>query len=181
MGCSSNRRNRNVRGRALFTSLIMPLPIDVIGLTNGRNRCSNPQFTAEELSYQLTICKPSMIVAHSGNLQTLLSALKMAALPALGRIVLMDDPLPSYSKCDAQLSVASISSLLYEHRDYADGMPLSRYIMKLGEGKEKIAFLGWSSGTTGHPKVGVDHILSPLLMSKAQMTSSLSAYHIMQS
>ncbi|KAH6912868.1 hypothetical protein BKA70DRAFT_778268 [Coprinopsis sp. MPI-PUGE-AT-0042] len=131
-----------------------PVVIWAVHRLGGIVTCSNPQFTAEELSYQLTTCKPSILVAHSGNLQILLSALKMAGLPTSGRIVLMNDPLPSSSKCDGRGSFASasISSLLREHHGQAGSLPLSRYIMGPGEGREKIAFLGWSSGTTGHPK-----------------------------
>lgn len=86
----------------------------------------------------------------------MLIASKMAGLPASGRIVLVDDPMPTtLSNCDyRETPVLPTVSSLASH-GLIRSPPLVPFVMKKGEAKEKVAFLCWSSGTTGEPKVSI--------------------------
>lgn len=109
----------------------------------------NPAYTAEELVHALTLTGASVLVASSANLSVAVIAAQAAGIP-LDRVVTIDSP-PSQDA--AHMSVEElISSGLSTPLSFSERRLLS------GEGKTKLAFLCFSSGTTGKPKaVAVSH------------------------
>ncbi|KAL0574613.1 hypothetical protein V5O48_007339 [Marasmius crinis-equi] len=99
------------------------------------NSPTNPGFTVPELTTHVKLVKPSLIIAQSDNLPTLAKV----GVPR-DRIVCIDK----------HHGYTSIPDLLEEGRR----LPVPPEVkLKPGEGKERIAFLNASSGTTGPPKV----------------------------
>lgn len=118
---------------------------DSFGRIHISSSCANPAYTPEELAYQLTITKAFILIVHPDSLETALTAARQTALAA-DHIFLIDE-----LKFKSPIPLPTISSLV------KDGLlnPLSFNERKLapGEGKTKIAYLSFSSGTTGKPKV----------------------------
>ncbi|KAF9802190.1 hypothetical protein IEO21_09957 [Rhodonia placenta] len=107
---------------------------------------ANPAYMVGELEYQMSITKAKLLIIHPWSLAVGLEAARAAGLPA-DRIVLFDalhDAAPTLG------SYPTISQLV------AEGLakPTCFYERRLrpGEGKTKLAFLSFSSGTTGKPK-----------------------------
>jgi 4-coumarate--CoA ligase len=111
--------------------------------------CANPTFTADELVYQLETTKAILVIAHPACLDTTLKAARTAGLP-IDRIVSFDGI--AYSE------VATVSKLIQEGLE-RDAVFTERRLDK-GEAKTKIAFLSFSSGTTGRPKVSLKLLCS---------------------
>ncbi|KAI1785728.1 phenylacetyl-CoA ligase [Ganoderma leucocontextum] len=104
--------------------------------------------TADEFAYQLGITESSLVVAYPSNLQVALSAMKACRIPETS-LVLLDGHLAP----DAPFP--PIESLIEEHESHA---PYVEHKFKPGEAKTAVAFLCFSSGTTGNPKaVAVSH------------------------
>ena len=108
-------------------------------------RCANPAYTADELVYQITTAKVRILAVHPDSLPTALDASRKAGLAA-DHIFLLDE-----LKDSNPIPFPTISSLV------KDGLSSPQYFKERklapGEGKSKIAFLSFSSGTTGKPKV----------------------------
>ncbi|RDB15274.1 4-coumarate--CoA ligase-like 7 [Hypsizygus marmoreus] len=113
--------------------------------------CSNPQFTAAELSNQLMTSKASFVIGHSSNIDTALSAAHLAGLSS-DRVILLDERSPR----KGNLVMPSVQELIHESQYQA--FPFQERMLEPGEGKTKVALLSWSSGTTGKPKaVAISH------------------------
>ncbi|KAL1681237.1 hypothetical protein EV122DRAFT_261400 [Schizophyllum commune] len=107
---------------------------------------ANPAYTTDELVYQLQTAKATAIVAHSDFLPTALDAARLAGLPA-ERIARFSNAAsrPSPVKTiDELVAIGASKPQGYEERK-----------LRPGEGKTKVAFLSFSSGTTGRPKAVV--------------------------
>jgi len=106
---------------------------------------ANPSYTPGELAYQIsTVAKMYNIkamITHPASLSTAQEAAKQAGLDS-GLISLMEDP-------PQAASVTTINKLIKKHES---GKDFTRYKFSSGEAKTKIAFLSFSSGTTGLPK-----------------------------
>lgn len=103
------------------------------------HRCANPANNTSELLYQLKVAHASLIITHSSSLHTALGAAQAAGLPS-ERVITFDE--------SSQVSVDSlIQQGLRSEPDFVE-----RRLQK-GEAKTKVAFLSFSSGTTGKPKV----------------------------
>lgn len=108
---------------------------------------ANPAYLSGELAYQMTtvqnVYKVKAIIAHPASLKVTQEACKQAGLNA-NMICLMEDSPES-------TNLPSINSLIRKH-----AQAKSPQIVKLrkGESKTKLAFLSFSSGTTGLPKAG---------------------------
>jgi len=117
------------------------MTIELIIIFHGRG--ANPDFTINELVYQLQETKPSIIVVHPDSLSIALAAAREVGLPS-ERIILFDVK-------DIHNHHATIATLV--EFGARNKTTYTERILKPGEGKTKLAFLSFSSGTTGQPKV----------------------------
>ncbi|KAL5535772.1 hypothetical protein ACEPAF_3866 [Sanghuangporus sanghuang] len=121
-----------------------PVPIWAAHSLGAIVSCANPTHTADELVYQITTTKATVLTAHAGSLPTALAASRKAGLAA-DHIFLIDE-----LKTRNPIPFPTVSSLVRE------GLSKPHYFkerkLSPGEGKSKLAFLSFSSGTTGKPK-----------------------------
>ncbi|KAJ9614294.1 hypothetical protein H2200_002430 [Cladophialophora chaetospira] len=103
---------------------------------------ANPSYTVDELSVQISIVKPTIILIHPSLFETGFAALKKANLPST-KVFLFDD-----EDCDLQKGVRDWKSFLAKGED-ADSWQWD----ELGpKAMKQIATINFSSGTTGVPK-----------------------------
>jgi len=93
----------------------------------------------EELLHQIQTVGATLIIAHSSSLRTALDAARAAGIPS-DRVITFGESNQSTVESIIQLGLRNESAFV-ERR------------LKKGEGKTKVAFLNFSSGTTGRPKV----------------------------
>ena len=105
---------------------------------------ANPLFSPDELAYQIQATEASVIVAHPESLSVALSAARTAKLSP-ERIILFNADGASYG---AQTTVQNVID-----EGLASTLDFQERALQPGEGKTKVAFLNFSSGTTGRPKV----------------------------
>lgn len=110
-------------------------------------RTANPAYTADELVYQIKATNASILLAHSGNLSSSEEAARLAGISS-ERIVLIDSPAQSpYNTVEKLLKTGLSKPAAFVERR-----------LNPGESKTKLAFLCFSSGTTGRPKaVAIPH------------------------
>lgn len=104
----------------------------------------NPAYTPAELQYQLEVTGAALLIAQPESLQTAISAAKSAGI-SLDRIIVLE-PVPGTSHPVLRDLIAyglSQSPSFVERQ------------LTPGESKTKVAFLCFSSGTTGKPKVSI--------------------------
>lgn len=121
-----------------FTSHILRLP------TSPPHSTANPAYTHDELVHQLRSTGTKLIISHPTGLAVAEAAARTVGLPT-ERIVLVD------KASNGTAWYAAIPDLVQ------DGLKAQKSYterkLKPGEGRTKIAFLNFSSGTTGLPKV----------------------------
>ncbi|KAF9527756.1 amp dependent CoA ligase [Crepidotus variabilis] len=103
---------------------------------------ANPGYTPDELVHQLTTAKAKLLVTHPVSLKTALAAAKAAGLPNSSILVL--------EKAHNLPNLPTLDELI----DFGASLPSNYSAVRLrpGESKTTIAFLCFSSGTTGKPK-----------------------------
>ncbi|KAH7926476.1 acetyl-CoA synthetase-like protein [Leucogyrophana mollusca] len=113
---------------------------------------ANPLFTVDELVYQMTATKASVIITHPDSFDVALSASRTANIPS-DRIIIFDTDTPSKTAAVNQCTVQALIEM-----GLANPPNFVERRLNPGEGKTKVAFLNFSSGTTGRPKaVAIPH------------------------
>ncbi|KAH7884921.1 hypothetical protein F5I97DRAFT_1811321 [Phlebopus sp. FC_14] len=110
---------------------------------------ANPSFTSDELTYQIQATKASILMVHPESLPVALSAAQNAGL-STERIVLFNIEDGVYGKHP------TVQELI--NQGLASPPSFQERKLKAGEARTKVAFLSFSSGTTGRPKaVAIPH------------------------
>lgn len=107
---------------------------------------ANPLFTPDEFAYQIQATKASVIITHPESLSVALAAARATELPA-ERIILFNVNNALY---DTRITVQDVID-----EGLANTSTFQERVLQPGEGRTKVAFLNFSSGTTGRPKVWV--------------------------
>ena len=110
-------------------------------------RGANPAYTAGELQYQLEATKAKLLITSNLSYPVAIAAAKAVGLP-LDRVVLFD---PLENTASSLYTHATLHELVKEGLEKPQCFTERK--LKHGEGKTKLAFLSFSSGTTGKPKV----------------------------
>jgi len=103
------------------------------------HRPANPGYTTEELAHQLSVTKAALLILHPAFLKTAKSAMQQAGMPQ-DRIVLVESP-PS------QTSYSTVDELVQFGMQNPPNF--NEIHFKAGQAKTTLAFLSFSSGTTG--------------------------------
>ncbi|KAF8120501.1 hypothetical protein EV363DRAFT_1189378, partial [Boletus edulis] len=112
---------------------------------------ANTLFTPDELAYQIQAIRASVIITHSEALPVALSACRTTMLPA-HRIILFNVDGASY---DAHTTVQDVRVI---DEGLTSTSTFQERVLQPGEAKTKVAFLNFSSGTTGKPKaIAIPH------------------------
>lgn len=136
--------------------------------------CANPAYTASELEYQLRETKAAFIITHAGSLQTALTAAQALGPEtfSLDRIAIIQPPShPTHPSTIQRLfhshgivepppppgNAVTVQHLIERGIGElnANGPAFVERRLAKGEAKTKVAFLSFSSGTTGRPKAVV--------------------------
>jgi 4-coumarate--CoA ligase len=108
-----------------------------------KNSTANPAYTSEELEYQLSTIKASIILAHAMFLPAALDAARLAGISPHRVVVVGARPQGFMEKTlDELVGIGLAYPANYTERR-----------LRSGEARSKIALLCFSSGTTGKPKV----------------------------
>ena len=130
----------------LAVSCRMSVLIEVLVLSiQGIHSTANPAYTADELHYQLTTVKTSLLLVHPDVVDTAQVAAKKAGL-SVDRVVLFEC-LPN----SIPASHPTFQDLITE--GLSKDISFVEKRLAPGEAKTKLAVLCFSSGTTGRPKV----------------------------
>ncbi|QRV82002.1 AMP binding enzyme [Ceratobasidium sp. AG-Ba] len=112
--------------------------------------CANPSYTEDELVYQLKATKSKLLFMHPANAEVALKAARRAGLRKNQVVSLTGvnhKPPSGILTIDQLINEGLAPPQLFEEKQLA-----------LGEGKTKVAFYSFSSGTTGKPKaVAIPH------------------------
>ncbi|KAH9903423.1 amp dependent CoA ligase [Cubamyces lactineus] len=126
-----------------------PVAIWAVHRLGGIITGANPTYTADELTYQLSATKARILIAHPASLPVALEAARAAGIAA-DRVVLFND-----AGLERELGPAARGHVTVEQL-VAEGLERTQQFVERrlgpGEGKRKLAFLSFSSGTTGRPK-----------------------------
>lgn len=133
---------------------------------------ANPAFMAKELSFQLETSNSKLLFVSEDpvSLKNGFEAAKLANI-SRDRVVIVQEPITvlkysesNYGRVQRKSQGAwTLAGLIEEGRDIVKAkgesvLASTRHKLKPGEGKTKIAFLSFSSGTTGLPKgVAIQH------------------------
>ncbi|KAL8879702.1 MAG: hypothetical protein Q9192_008178, partial [Flavoplaca navasiana] len=150
---------------ALFTPNSIDTPSVLWGChwVGGIVSPANPGYTVDELAFQLKDSGAKALVTQKALLPTATKAAKQVGIPE-DRIILLE------VKRDESMQFKHFQSI----RNLAG---TSRYRRTKVNPREDLAFLVYSSGTTGHPKgvmLSHENIVSNILMSRAGGDGSLS-------
>ena len=130
----------------LLTSTIVDYPVLIwaVHQLGGIISGANPDFSVNELLYQLQATKSVILIADSNGLAVAEAAAKQYGLPS-DRILVFNAVGSFHGR------KVSVEEMIKLGRTRAPSFTERR--LNPGEGKTKVAFLSFSSGTTGRPKV----------------------------
>ncbi|KAF5374141.1 hypothetical protein D9615_008885 [Tricholomella constricta] len=112
---------------------------------------ANPDFSSQELLYQLEQTRATLMIVHSDSLNVALAAARHANFP-YDRIILFD------GKNNFAGNRLTVDALIQHGLRLPGGQTFVERKLNPGEAKTKLAFLSFSSGTTGKPKaVAIAH------------------------
>jgi len=104
---------------------------------------ANPSYTVAELVFQLQTSRANLIFTHSEFVKTAVTAAQEIGIPQ-DRIVILPATGGKQTTGDAIIGI-SIEELISS----AKSTSFKEYQLKPGQAKTKLAFLSFSSGTTG--------------------------------
>ncbi|KAL0581188.1 hypothetical protein V5O48_000878 [Marasmius crinis-equi] len=143
IGVRSTFRIRNRRGRRCPNHVEYPVLVWAVHYLGATVTLSNPNFTADELSYHIRLTQPTLIIAHFSALQTAQLCVARSANLGPTRVIALEPTLDG---------TPSIVDLIRSQKSKAGSM--SFHGIRPREGlANKVAALCLSSGTTGLPKV----------------------------
>ncbi|KAJ7729656.1 phenylacetyl-CoA ligase [Mycena maculata] len=126
-----------------------PVAIWAVHRLGGIISPANPDFSRQELEFQLRATKATLLIIYPDALDVSTAAAKAVGLP-LDRVLVFDVPNTSAG------NLVTVDNLVQR------GLRVKAFSerrLRPGEGKTKLAFLSFSSGTTGTPKdVAIPHI-----------------------
>ncbi|KAJ7478654.1 phenylacetyl-CoA ligase [Mycena galericulata] len=125
----------------------------------------NPSMTTEELAHQLKIARPSVIIVQNESVSLAKDAAHHAGLGKY-HIIVMDATMGSDSEYHTIDSLITLGTSL---------PPFYQQPLHKGEAKTKVAFLSFSSGTTGLPKEST-HIFAPNRLNILQVAALNHVY-----
>jgi len=128
----------------MTTIVDIPVVIWAVHQLGGIISGANPDFSANELLYQLQATKSALLIAGPDGLAVAEAAAQQYGLSS-DRILVFN------AASSFQTEKVSIEEMIKLGRTHAPSFTERR--LKPGEGKTKVAFLSFSSGTTGRPKV----------------------------
>ncbi|KAF9465775.1 phenylacetyl-CoA ligase [Collybia nuda] len=129
-----------------------PVAIWAVHRLGGVISGANPDFSSNELLYQLKETKASVLIVHPDALDTALAAANDAGLDS-DRVVVFDVTTPT----QVTRKHRTVNELINEGLSGRERSYIER-TLEPGEGRTKLAFLSFSSGTTGKPKaVAIPH------------------------
>jgi len=128
----------------MITIVDFPVAIWAVHQLGGIISGANPDFSVSELLYQLQVTKSVLLIAGPDGLAVAEVAAKQYGLSS--DRVLVFDGVGSF-----RTGKVSVEEMIKLGRTHAPSFTERR--LKPGEGKTKVAFLCFSSGTTGRPKV----------------------------
>jgi 4-coumarate--CoA ligase len=149
----------------LFTPNSIDIPTVIWGIhwAGGVPSPANPGYTAAELAFQLKDSGAKALITQKKCLKEAREAAKIAGIPD-NRIILIGDERDETSKFKHFTNIRNISGA-------------TRYRRTKSNPKKDLAFLVYSSGTTGHPKgvmLSHENIVSNVLMLKVGECQNLS-------
>jgi acyl-CoA synthetase (AMP-forming)/AMP-acid ligase II len=103
---------------------------------------ANPSYGAAELAYQLNDCGAIALVTSAALLSTALEAVKDVPAISRSRVYVLGS--------DTHSSQMTVEQLIL--RGQKSGQILAPLRLRKGEGQTQVAFISYSSGTTGLPK-----------------------------
>lgn len=112
---------------------------------------ANPDFLSNELLYQFQMTKASLMLVHPDSLTVSLEVAREAGLSS--------DSIVLFNSDDGSKEIhrhETINSLI--DLGLTDRTSYIERVLAPGEAKTKLAFLAFSSGTTGRPKVEVQRL-----------------------
>ncbi|KAH9818643.1 hypothetical protein DFH28DRAFT_1080568 [Melampsora americana] len=145
---------------------------------------ANPSYTADELAYQLKVLskhyKLKGLITHPNSLQTSLKAAQLVGIPN-ERIVLMSSELDQFAPAQTPNGILTLDGMIQK---CAQGLqkPLPTVKLRPDGAKDKVAFLCFSSGTTGLPKaVRISHraVIANMILILRHMDEDVSGERIM--
>ncbi|EGG02037.1 uncharacterized protein MELLADRAFT_44923 [Melampsora larici-populina 98AG31] len=152
--------------------------------TNAMVSGANPSYTVDELAYQLEVLskryKLKGLITHPNSLETSLKAAQQVGIPN-ERIVLMSSQLDRLAPPQTPSGILTLDGMIQKYAHVAQ-KPLPIVKLTAEGGKDKVAFLSFSSGTTGLPKaVQIPHraVIANMIIILRHMDEDVSGERIM--